>query len=122
MKYRHKPTVVEASQWRKNGDHPLDYVREHQSFGPGATLKTYSASDRKRLGWEGDLVRYFRHPGIVGSDLCPKCGQEFHIHGWIDREPEGLRVCPGDWIVEGLNGEHYPMRPEEFAASYEVIE
>ena len=28
MKYRKKPVVIEASQWFKNGDHPLDYVDE----------------------------------------------------------------------------------------------
>ena len=32
MKYRKKPVVVEATQWFKNGDHPLDYSEIHNGF------------------------------------------------------------------------------------------
>jgi hypothetical protein len=29
MKFRKKPVVIEAAQWFKNGDHPLDYTEKH---------------------------------------------------------------------------------------------
>lgn len=32
MKFRKKPVVVEATQWFKNGDHPLDYNNDQDGF------------------------------------------------------------------------------------------
>ena len=29
---------------------------------------------------------------------------------------------PGDWIIRGVNGELYPIKPDIFAATYEVAE
>ena len=34
------------------------------------------------------------------------------IEGWLD-------LTPGDWIIRGVAGEHYPCKPEIFAATYE---
>jgi len=96
MKYRKKLVVVEADQWFKNGDHPLD-----GSEG------------------EGVVVRYFRHPQVNGASLHPKCGMKFHIHGWIDTLESGHCVCPGDWIITEVKGEYYPCKPDIFKATYE---
>jgi hypothetical protein len=30
-----------------------------------------------------------------------------------------MSVAPGDWIITGVQGEHYPCKPEIFAATYE---
>lgn len=39
------------------------------------------------------------------------------------RTAEGiLRVCPGDWIIRGVQGKLYPCKPDIFAASYEAAE
>ena len=36
---------------------------------------------------------------------------------------EGEMLCrPGDWIVRGVKGEYYPVRPDIFAATYEPAE
>lgn len=33
---------------------------------------------------------------------------------------EGTMIAdPGDWIITGVAGEHYPCKPEIFAATYE---
>lgn len=32
MKFRKKPVVIEATPWFKNGDHPLDYSRDHDGL------------------------------------------------------------------------------------------
>lgn len=32
-----------------------------------------------------------------------------------------MRVTPGDWIIRGLRGEHYPCKPDVFVAKYEPI-
>jgi hypothetical protein len=31
-------------------------------------------------------------------------------------------VTPGDWIITGVNGEHYPCKPDIFEMTYEVAE
>ena len=106
MKYRKKPIEIEAHQWFKNGDHPEDDI-DHK--------------DR-----EGKIVRYFRRPDIDGKMGCGECGLTFHQHGWIDtsfKAPDatGHRVCPGDWIITGLENERYPCKPDIFNATYDLV-
>ncbi len=31
-------------------------------------------------------------------------------------------VSPGDWIVKGVAGEFYPVKPEIFAQTYEAVD
>ena len=31
-------------------------------------------------------------------------------------------VCPGDWIITGVKGEHYPCKPDIFKMTYEAVE
>nr|WKF58803.1 hypothetical protein HUO10_003304 [Paraburkholderia busanensis] len=116
--FRKKPVVVEASQWRENGDHPLDYSKTHQGFDNGA-MRDFSPEERQSKGWEGDVVRYFRRPDIDGETGCKHCGVRMHEHGWIDTLEGGHIVCPGDWIITGVQGEHYPCKPDIFEATYE---
>ena len=104
-KYRKKPVVIEAHQWFRNGGHPLDY---ESKITPSSTS-------------EGDLVRYWRHPMVDGNSVCEKCSRAFHDHGYIDTLEDGHRVCPGDWIITGIQGEHYPCKPDIFEATYEPV-
>ena len=30
-------------------------------------------------------------------------------------------VTPGDWIITGVKGEHYPCKPDIFALTYEAV-
>jgi hypothetical protein len=32
------------------------------------------------------------------------------------------RVTPGDWIITGVKGEHYPCKPDIFEMTYEPTE
>ena len=32
------------------------------------------------------------------------------------------QVTPGDWIITGVKGEHYPCKPDIFEATYEKVE
>jgi hypothetical protein len=42
---------------------------------------------------------------------------------WMIRTLEGpLRVSDGDWIITGVQGERYPIKPDIFAATYEPAE
>lgn len=42
-------------------------------------------------------------------------------HGWVKTLEGGHIVCPGDWIITGVKGEHYPCKPDIFAATYEEV-
>lgn len=121
MKFRKKPVVIEAVQWFKNGDHPLDYSRTHHGLEDGV-MRAFTAAERKSKQWEGDVVRYFRHPDVSGDSACKHCGGRMHDHGWIETLEGGHIVCPGDWTITGIKGEHYPCKPDIFAATYEPAE
>lgn len=36
---------------------------------------------------------------------------------------EGEHIAsPGDWIIRGVKGEHYPCKPDIFEQTYELVE
>ena len=109
MKYRKKPVVVEATQWFKPGDHPEDH------------RETFDAGKGPFLG-EGKIVRYYRTPDLDGQKKCKHCGEVMHNHGWIETLEGGHTVCPGDFIITGIQGEYYPCKPDIFEATYEFVE
>ena len=109
MKYRKKPIVIDAIQWFKNGDHPDDRCE---------TLFDHS---KKPFQSEGKLVRYYRNPNVRDNSICSKCNQRMYQHGWIDTLEGGHIACPGDWIITGIKGEHYPCKPDIFEATYEEV-
>lgn len=121
MKFRKKPVVIEATQWFKNGDHPLDYVKDRTGF-DGEILRTFTAAHAKAHDWGGDVVRRYRDPTVFGEHTCKHCGNQMHVHGWIDTLEGGHIVCPGDWIITGVQGEHYPCKPDIFEATYEAVD
>lgn len=102
--FRKKPVVIKAAQWFKNGDHPEDHLEGHPK------------------NFEGKVVRYFRDPYIAGNTLCERCLSYYHYHGCINTLEGKHIVCPGDWIITGVAGEHYPCKPEIFQATYEEID
>jgi hypothetical protein len=120
MKYRKKPVVIEATQWFKNGDHPLDYANPKDGFQDGG-LVSFSGEYCKSQEWEGEVVRYYRSPSIDGQSACKHCNQIMHVHGWIDTLEGGHIVCPGDWIITGVKGEHYPVKRDIFKLTYEAV-
>ena len=111
---------VTADRWFKNGDHPDDYAKPVQDFERGHPI-TYSPRHQRLNDWEGQVVRYFRHPDKVfaAPTACKHCGNPMHDHGWIDTLEGGHIVCPGDWIITGTRGERYPCKPDVFEATYE---
>ena len=82
-------------------------------------MRVFTGAHRKAQEWEGDVVRYYRHPDYLGDSRCDQCGETLHVHGWIDTLEQGHRVCPGDWIITGVVGERYPCKPGIFAATYD---
>lgn len=53
----------------------------------------------------------YRAPHLVTADL-----RSFTI----DTLEGAMTVSPGDWVVKGVEGEFYPVKPEIFAKTYEV--
>jgi hypothetical protein len=135
MRYRKRPVVIEAVQWFKNGDHPDDGTERFppKSVPPNPFVDVPSdadgsASDPRYTGefagelYEGKVVRYFRRPDVPGDTGCRQCGRTMDVHGWIDTPEGGHIVCPGDWVITGIQGEHYPCKPDIFAETYDAVE
>jgi hypothetical protein len=51
--------------------------------------------------------------------------QESHgnngVYYFIDTLEGPHIVTPGDWIITGIKGEHYPCKPDIFKATYEEV-
>jgi len=118
--YRKKPVVIRAVQWFRNGDHPHDYDSEHYGL-EGGDPRVFSGEERRAKGWEGEVVRYFRRPDVMGGSACLHCSHVMDYHGWIETLEGGHRVCPGDFIITGIAGERYPCKSDIFAATYEEV-
>lgn len=110
--------TIEADRWMKNGDHPLDYVDDLQD--PAGPSGVVTAAHQRENNWEGQLVRYFRHPDYDGATVHDVCGKTWHEHGWIDTGSYGHTVCPGDWIVVDALGLPYPVRNDIFELTYDT--
>ncbi|MCE9775596.1 DUF2829 domain-containing protein [Shewanella algae] len=50
--------------------------------------------------------------GVHG--VCGHCGVDF-----IETLEGNMKVADGDWIITGVNGEHYPCKPDIFEKIYE---
>jgi len=67
-----------------------------------------------------DAVQWFKdgdHPQVKIWDS----GSQVYVRGMpYVKTLEGLMlVTPGDWIITGVKGEHYPCKPDIFAMSYD---
>lgn len=114
MEFRKKPIVIQATRWVMNGDHPKDnsfYYDAKPDYNPVS----------EKLEKEGEVVRYYRTPLMDGKNVCKHCHVTMHLHGWIDTLEGGHIVCPGDWIITGVNGEFYPCKPDIFEKTYEPV-
>lgn len=40
----------------------------------------------------------------------------------IDTLEGTMRASEGDWIIRGVQGEHYPCKPEIFWATYDIVD
>jgi hypothetical protein len=127
MKSRKRPVIVEATQWFKNGDHPEDGTERFPPKGTPGQAFDGSPQDPRYTGefagelFEGKVVRYFRLPEMDGQDICMYCNRMMKDHGWIDTLGGGKTVCPGDWVITGKDGDHYPCKAAVFEKLYEEI-
>ena len=70
------------------------------------------------------------HPAVLpphnGGGSCYNYaaanGISVDLTGWIETLEGGHIVLAGDWIITGVQGEHYPCKPDIFEATYEPAE
>ena len=76
-----------------------------------------------------EAVQWFKdndHPAVIHSSamhakpISP--GILYPSNKRYIRTLEGnMEVTPGDWIITGVKGEHYPCKPDIFEATYEAV-
>jgi len=67
------------------------------------------ATQWMRHGDHPEVKVYFAGPGDITL-------------GWISTLEGGHVVTPGDYIITGVKGEHYPCKPDIFWMTYELVE
>ena len=90
MKYRKKPVVVEVVQWK---GHNLAEVIGFTGLHPSASEK---------WSWE-------QYEAVVAKEGL----KIFTLEG-------PMMAAVGDWIIQGVQGEFYPCKPDIFKQTYEA--
>ena len=92
-KYRKKPVEIEARQW--------------DGTASGAT---------PLINWmlDNDTAARYYAPGEYSHIVA-----ETYIA--IDTLEGQIVASPGDFIIQGIQGEFYPCKPDIFAATYEAV-
>ena len=72
------------------------------------------------------MAKYRKKPVVIEATQWFKDGDHpavtHSIHrGWgkVATLEGDMTVMPGDWIITGIKGEHYPCKPDIFEATYE---
>lgn len=69
-----------------------------------------------------DAVQWFKDGDHPAVKAWHRGGNVYKNGTPLIETPEGEhRVTPGDWIITGVAGEHYPCKPDIFAATYEEV-
>lgn len=92
VKFRKKPVVIEAYQWKES-----------------------DALNLRGNGWPQWLIDATR--SNEGEDQI--VSQSFEGYATIKTLEGEMRADIGDWIIRGIKGELYPCKPDIFAATYE---
>ena len=95
MKYRKKPVVIEAIQYKA----PAPYLEGNVS-----ELQEWGAPVEPSGNWGATYELIVRT-----------------LEDGIDAQVEHI-ASPDDWIIKGVKGEFYPIKPDIFEATYESVE
>lgn len=69
-------------------------------------------------------MKYRKKPVVIEATQWFKAGDHPAVTkfekgcGWVDTLEGGHIVTPGDWIITGVKGEHYPCKPDIFEMTY----
>ena len=92
--FKKKPVIIEAIRWY--GDNlveVLEFTGKHPKFEE----------------WFSSFEQYEKT--VVESGYIFKI---FTLEGTMSAKP-------GDWIIKGISGEHYPCKPDIFDKTYEQV-
>ncbi len=102
MKFRKKPIAIEAFEWTGRN------VEELSKWAARVDLASKKA---RRV----DLA----HETLLPIDVISRGDGSFDLE---IRTLEGThKASDGDWIIQGVQGEFYPCKPDIFAATYEAV-
>jgi len=69
-----------------------------------------------------DTLQYTGHNTDAVVAWVGECAYRDELGALIIRTPEGDHIAsPGDWVIRGIEGEHYPCRASIFDATYEPV-
>ena len=68
---------------------------------------------------EAEIEPYFWHK--ADDRDCEHCGVHLKHHGMLKTLEGWHIVCPGDYIIKGVEGEFYPCKPSIFDKTYEPV-
>lgn len=108
MKYRKKPVVIEAMRF--DGSNADEIVKWAQ--GDWALPVPFMPDGSKRI-WIKQKV----FPDADANAGPVQC-LWFLVIPTLEGDHE---AAPGDWIIRGIKGELYPIKPDIFAATYEPV-
>ncbi len=76
-------------------------------------------------------MKYRKKPVVIEATQWFKMGDHPAVEppfkpvgtvlGWIKTLEGGHIVKPGDFIITGVKGEHYPCKPDIFELTYEEV-
>ena len=99
-KFKKKPVVISAVQFTKEMAEGLEKLPD------GVIFCSRSTDGLGRFPSYCDDGKY-----LVNFETC-------HKHE-INTLEGRMRVQIGDWVITGVNGEHYPCKPDIFEKTYE---
>jgi hypothetical protein len=79
-------------------------------------------------------MKYRKKPVVIEATQWFKMGDhhavsryetydpDMECYGWCPTLEGGHIVTPGDFIITGVRGEHYPCKPDIFELTYEAAE
>lgn len=72
------------------------------------------------------MSKFRKKPVVIEATQWFKDGDHFAVFQgglsgiyYIDTLEGEMQVRPGDWIITGVKGEHYPCKPDIFEMTYE---
>ena len=74
------------------------------------------------IQWWKNGDHHMVKPKGPSCGFCLLCGRDMEEHGRITTLEDERHVCPGDWIITGVKGEHYACKPDIFVLTYEKVE
>jgi hypothetical protein len=100
MKFRKKPVVIEAIQFKLVKEIPCKF----------GTAKEYNESEI--ASFIGNVVHTVHEPNGT---------PEGNIYFEIETLEGTMKANLGDYIIKGVQGEFYPCKPDIFKATYEEV-